>query len=85
MNDCLPTRPVRAILRSLDSEQAKLLRDFSDATTNGQATNDMWLASELARHLPGLAPAIRMTWEHAIGVSYQQPGACCTVAGGFEP
>ena len=75
----------RRLSAMLSPEQATLLRRFSDATSNGQTLCEEWQAAELARHLPGLAPAIRMVWTHTIGVAYQTPGGCCTVAAGFEP
>lgn len=72
-------------LRSLLSpDQRRLLSEYSDrGTENTVAFND-WMLAEVARHLPGMAPAIRMIAEHANTVAYRKPGACCTVAEGFE-
>ncbi len=33
---------------------------------------------ELCRHLPGLAPALRLTWTHIIDTRTENVGRCCT-------
>lgn len=70
---------------SLTPEQAKLARDASDTQTEYHLNEADWQATELARHLPGMAPSIRMIWEHITTVAYRQPGACCTPDAGYEP
>jgi hypothetical protein len=34
--------------------------------------------AELARHVPGLAPALHLAWEHAIDTRLDDVGRCCT-------
>jgi hypothetical protein len=43
----------------------------------------MWIA-ELARHVPGLAPALHLAWEHVIDTRLDDVGRCCTT-GPVEP
>lgn len=73
------------LVATLDAGQRDLLRSVSDAATDMATMNMEWEVTELARHFPGFAPAILMVWNHAISVAYQSPGACCTMAEGFEP
>ena len=47
------------------------------------ASSDMWIA-ELARHVPGLAPALHLAWEHVIDTRLDDIGRCCTT-GPVEP
>jgi hypothetical protein len=63
----------------------EVVRKASDAQQSNSVDRADWMAAELARHLPGLAPVIRIVWEQATTVSVSNPGACCTVAEGFEP
>lgn len=58
---------------------------YVNAVNRYWITHQEWIAAELARHLPGLAPTLRMLQDHIIMRAYQHPGACCTEAEGFEP
>jgi hypothetical protein len=42
------------------------------------------MIAELARHLPGVGPVLLLLEEHIETVGYGKPGACCTVAEGYE-
>ena len=42
-----------------------------------EASMDLHVA-ELCRHLPGLAPTIRVMWMHVIDERTEQVGRCCT-------
>ena len=64
-------------------EGQALLRTYSDAGTDASTAEIDYFVSEIARHLPGLAPMIRVLLSHVMVTSYQQPGACCTPATGF--
>jgi hypothetical protein len=75
----------RRLAMTLTPAQAELQRAVCDAHSNEHTVTEIWQSAELARHLPGLAPVIRMVWEHVVSVAYQNPGDCCTVAAGFEP
>ncbi len=41
--------------------------------------------AELARHLPGLAPAIHLLWAHIVEARLQRVGTCCTDGGPIDP
>ncbi len=41
--------------------------------------------AELARHLPGMAPAIRLLWAHVIDERVDAVGTCCADGGPIEP
>ena len=60
-------------------------RTVSDAVTEMHgAENDLHVA-ELCRHLPGLAPAIRLVWMHVLDARLDRVGACCTDGGPIDP
>ena len=54
------------------------------AESDYNEAHSAWVMAELARHLPGLAPALLMLEHHIIETAYQKPGACCTVDEGYE-
>jgi hypothetical protein len=58
-------------------------RSYINAVNRYWITHQEWIAAELARHLPGLAPVLRMLQDHITVTAYQKPGACCTVAEGM--
>lgn len=61
-----------------------VMSEYTTASVVHWVTREELLFAELARHLPGLAPTIRMLQSHIDSVAYAAPGACCTVAEGFE-
>lgn len=61
-----------------------LMNAYTVANLTASSLHKEWLIAELARHLPGLAPTIRMLVSHIGETSWSKPGACCTVEEGFE-
>lgn len=49
-----------------------------------QAFTDL-LVAELGRHLPGLAPALMLVWDHVKEITPKNVGFCCIGNGSFEP
>ena len=68
---------------TLSPEQRKLFIQFHDAQGDAAITEATRHVAEIARHLPGVAPVIRMLFEHAIGEYLYDVGACCTPSEGF--
>ena len=74
----------RELGRHLSPAATELWRQLSDAYVDANgAANDLHVA-ELARHLPGLAPTIRLLWAHVIDCRFENVGRCCTT-GPVEP
>ena len=80
-----------AYLRLADELAAQLppdlawkVRSLSDAGTAAGIAEIDYFVSEIARHLPGLAPVISMLLSHVMVASYRQPGSCCTPSTGYE-
>ena len=46
--------------------------------------HDMLLVAELCRHLPAMAPAIRVLWMHVLDARTDRVGVCCTDGGPIE-
>lgn len=78
-----------ALGRQLDAvstpEQRAAFMEWEAANNAANNAESSWQAAELARHLPGVAPAIMMIWDHVTHVSYGKPGTCCTPSEGFDP
>jgi len=71
----------RGLGEHLSPTAQALGRTVSDAVTEMHgAENDLHVA-ELCRHLPGLAPAIRLVWMHVLDARLDRVGACCTDGG----
>ena len=74
----------RLFKRHLSPQAMGLYREFVDAIDDQRGA---WLdvhVTELARHLPGLGPAIRLLWAHVIDERFDRIGQCCTT-GPVEP
>lgn len=57
---------------------AKMFAEYEDAFySHANATFDMYVA-ELARHLPGVAPAIYALWQHVLEGDGGDHGTCCS-------
>ena len=77
-------RVERAFKRHLSPTALELYRALSDAIDNERcAATDLHVA-ELARHLPGFGPALRLLWAHVIDCRLDRVGSCCTT-GPVEP
>ncbi len=75
----------RALADYLSSTAQALERAVSDAVSDLHgATTDLHV-NELCRHLPGLAPAIRILWVHVIDARLDRVGVCCTDGGMIDP
>ena len=75
----------RALADYLSSTAQGLERAVSDAVSDLHgATTDLHV-NELCRHLPGLAPAIRLVWGHVLDCRLDRVGACCTDGGMIDP
>ena len=74
----------RAMQRHLSPAALELYRQLVDAIDESRgAWNDVHVA-ELARHLPGFGPTIRLVWAHVIDERIERIGSCCTT-GPVEP
>ena len=58
---------------------------LSDRVTDLHAATTEYQVAEMARHAPGLAPAIRILWAHVLDCRLDRVGACCTDGGPVEP
>jgi hypothetical protein len=65
---------------TLSPEQMTLLREYSDEETASFMILEDVRVANVARHLPGLAPTLRMLWLH-VDLSTE----CCTPASGYAP
>ncbi len=78
-------RELAAALEEYLSPKARELhRELADAAAESR---NAWLdvhVAELARHLPGFGPAIRLLWARVIDERIDRIGACCTT-GPVEP
>ena len=75
----------RALADYLSLTVVALERAVSDAVTDLHgATTDLHV-NELSRHLPGLAPAIRLLWAHVIDARLDRVGLCRTDGGMMDP
>ena len=75
----------RALAEHLSPTAAALERALSDAVTDLHAATTDFQVAEVCRHLPGLAPAIRLVWAHVLDARLDRVGACCTDGGPVEP
>jgi hypothetical protein len=62
-----------------------LFREVSDAYSESEGAEIRLHVSELARHFPGLAPAIRLAWAHVIDCRLDSVATCCTDGAPIEP
>ena len=65
-------------------EQRSLMIEAADANTAAWCAELNWRIVEIARHLPGLAPAILMLSQHFDHLAYSAPSECCTLATGYD-
>jgi len=75
----------RALADYLSSTAQGLERAVSDAVSDLHGATTDFHVNELCRHLPGLAPAIRILWAHVLDCRLDRVGACCTDGGPVEP
>ena len=67
----------RAMKRHLSPQAMAVYRALVDAIDTERG---MWMdvrVAELARHFPGLAPAIQLAWAHVIDRRIDAIGGCC--------
>lgn len=69
-----------ALSATLTTEQKRLLNTLLDRATTRMVAEADYRIAEIARHLPGVAPAIALLSNHTIEVSYDLPGRCCAPA-----
>ena len=75
----------RALAEHLSPTAVALGRTLSDAVTDMHGAEIDLHVAELCRHLPGLAPAIRLVWMHVIDARLDRVGSCCTDGGMIDP
>ena len=75
----------RALGEHLSPTAVALGRAVSDAVTEMHGAENDFHVAELCRHLPGLAPAIRLVWMHVLDARLDRVGACCTDGGMIDP
>ncbi len=75
----------RGLMEHLSPTARKIYRDVCDAGSEMHGAEVRLHVAELARHLPGLAPAIRLVWAHVIDCRLDRVGACCTDGGPIDP
>jgi len=75
----------RALAEHLSATAQALGRAVSDAVTDMHGAENDLHVNELCRHLPGLAPAIRLVWAHVLDARLDRVGSCCTDGGPVEP
>ena len=78
------TRLERALKNHLSPQALPLYRALVDAIDNERSAAVDLHVADLARHFPGFAPAIRLTWAHVIDCRMENVGRCCA-AGTVEP
>ena len=75
----------RALAEHPSPTAVALGRTLSDAVTDMHGAENDFHVAELCRHLPGLAPAIRLVWMHVLDARLDRVGACCTDGGMIDP
>ena len=75
----------RALAEHLSPTAQALERALTDAVTDLHAATTDFQVAEVCRHLPGLAPAIRLVWMHVLDARLDRVGACCTDGGMIDP
>ena len=75
----------RALAEHLSPTAQALARTVSDAVTDMHGAENDLHVNEVSRHLPGLAPAIRLVWMHVIDARLDRVGSCCTDGGMIDP
>lgn len=69
-----------ALSATLTTEQKRLLNELVDRMTDRMVAEADFRIAEIARHLPGVAPAIALLSDHTLEVSFDLPGRCCAPA-----
>lgn len=69
-----------ALSATLTTEQKRLLNELVDRMTDRMVAEADYRIAEIARHLPGVAPAIALLSDHTLEVSFDLPGRCCAPA-----
>lgn len=80
MDQAMVARPMPAHERlraSLTTDQWRLFLEADSETSAKQCEHEEILIEELARHLPGLAPAIRVIGQHFFQQKLAERGVCC--------
>ena len=74
-----------ALKAHLSPQAMAAYRELVDAIDDERGA---WIdvhVAELARHLPGMAPAVRLLWAHVIDERVDAVGTCCADGGPIEP
>jgi hypothetical protein len=76
---------VDAISERLDVDAATghLISEREEARMDHTMLDAQLFFEVTVRHFPGIAPALRLAWEHAIEEYSDEMGTCCSV--GLEP
>jgi hypothetical protein len=64
----------------VDKQTASIIGDMVDTRLNWDMLEGQLFFEITARHFPGLAPALRMAWMHAIEQYSDEAGVCCAYA-----
>ncbi len=75
----------RVLKEHLSPVAAGLYNAVSDAHVNEHVAGADVHVAELCRHLPGMAPTIRLLWAHVIDIRLDRIGACCADGGMIDP
>jgi len=75
----------RGLGEHLSPTAQALERTLSDALTDLHAATVDFQVAEVCRHLPGLAPALRIVWAHVQDARLDRVGFCCTDGGMIDP
>ena len=75
----------RALAEHMSPTAAALERAVCDAVTDMHGAENDLHVNELSRHLPGLAPAIRLLWAHVIDARPDRVGLCRTDGEMMDP
>ena len=73
-----------ALADTLTTDQRALLDEYARVSSDQASKESEWRVLEIARHLPKVAPTIRLLHQHVQHVSYQQPSPCCPSPSVFE-
>lgn len=67
-----------ALLASLSPQQRELYLTLEAAANERDAMRAMVTQREMARHLPGLSPALDLIWQHVEAIDPLNWARCCT-------
>ena len=71
-------RPALERLRAaLTDEQEEIYQEVEEEQNLHWTEDEAELVNEITRHLPGLAPAIRLIGAHVVETNSSERGACC--------